>query len=224
MSASNANMTAVKDREFHTLKHKLEQLSYMHPLDPTSAPLVSRLLADLLLATQSNQDLELSAQRQATAVSVYTFFFRHASFIGFLLPLFSSLSPRYVFPLSSLRAPTLTPIPLSFLIPQLDVLQAEVSPLRHENGRLVRENNQVSCRVVHYVYPFPAPFHFCVCCTGSSCVYFSLLLLPPSQRRRHTEAAFSHHLIPFWPTLHTHTLTHEIVCARARTASCTSSS
>ena len=26
MSASNANMTAVKDREFHTLKHKLEQL------------------------------------------------------------------------------------------------------------------------------------------------------------------------------------------------------
>ena len=64
---------------------------------------MSRLLADLLLATQSNQDLELSAQRQATA---------------------------------------------------LDVLQAEVSPLRHENGRLVRENNQLHLELIRQAEDF----------------------------------------------------------------------
>ena len=36
--AMSSNVTAVKDREFHALKHKLEQLSYMHPLTPPSPP------------------------------------------------------------------------------------------------------------------------------------------------------------------------------------------
>lgn len=100
---SGAPIVVVKDNEFHRLKKKLEALSYMQPLDPKSAPLVSRLLADLLLATQSNQDLEVSVEKQATA---------------------------------------------------LDVLQAEVSPLRHENGRLVRENNQLHLELIRQAEDF----------------------------------------------------------------------
>ena len=47
----------VNENNFHELVARLHELSYMQPLGPKSAPLVSRMLSDLLLATTSNAEL-----------------------------------------------------------------------------------------------------------------------------------------------------------------------
>ena len=47
----------VNENNYHELVERLHELSYMQPLGPKSAPLVSRMLSDLLLATKSNADL-----------------------------------------------------------------------------------------------------------------------------------------------------------------------
>ena len=58
-----ATTTVVNESDFQQLREKLNVLSYVHPLGPKSAPLVSRLLADLLLAASSNKNHEVSARK-----------------------------------------------------------------------------------------------------------------------------------------------------------------
>lgn len=55
--------TVVNESDFQQLREKLNVLSYVHPLGPKSAPLVSRLLGDLLLAAQSNKNYEISSRK-----------------------------------------------------------------------------------------------------------------------------------------------------------------
>jgi centrosomal protein CEP135 len=95
--------TVVNESEFQSLREKLNALSYVHPLGPMSAPLVSRLLSDLLLAAQSNKEYETSART---------------------------------------------------INMERDMLAAETMPLRSENRRLVRENNQLHLEMIRQAEDF----------------------------------------------------------------------
>ena len=75
----------------------------MYPLGPKSAPLVSRMLSDLLMITTSNKELSVKT---------------------------------------------------TTLMSERDILAAEISPLRSENRRLVRENNQLHLEIIRQAEDF----------------------------------------------------------------------
>jgi centrosomal protein CEP135 len=103
LSNDQEGKTLVNEKNFHLLKKKLEELSYMYPLGPKSAPLVSRMLSDLLMITTSNKELSVKT---------------------------------------------------TTLMSERDILAAEISPLRSENRRLVRENNQLHLEIIRQAEDF----------------------------------------------------------------------
>lgn len=58
-------MAAMDQKNFALLSRKLEALSYTDPLDPVSAPLVQKLVDDLVHTTESYRGLKLRSAKQA---------------------------------------------------------------------------------------------------------------------------------------------------------------
>ena len=54
---TDAGHVVVNENNYHELVERLHELSYMQPLGPKSAPLVSRMLSDLILSSSANADL-----------------------------------------------------------------------------------------------------------------------------------------------------------------------
>lgn len=64
-------VTRLDDRQFIQLKRKLEALSYVEPLDTASAPLVQKLVDDLVHATESYRDLKLQNATQSQEIVAF---------------------------------------------------------------------------------------------------------------------------------------------------------
>lgn len=60
------------ERMLVVLRRKLEALHYTEPLDAASAPLVSRVVDDLVRTTDSYRSVKLQCAKQAQEASVFT--------------------------------------------------------------------------------------------------------------------------------------------------------
>ena len=54
---TGASSVITSEDKYYALKDKLEALNYLQPLGIESAPLVEKLLADLILTTESYRNL-----------------------------------------------------------------------------------------------------------------------------------------------------------------------
>lgn len=59
------------ERQRTLLRKKLEALSYIEPFEATSAPLVQRLVDDVVRTTESYRGLKLQCAKQAQEISTY---------------------------------------------------------------------------------------------------------------------------------------------------------
>ena len=100
---TGASSVITSEDKYYALKDKLEALNYLQPLGIESAPLVEKLLSDLILTTESYRNLERAANKQGQS---------------------------------------------------LNLLQGQLQPLRGENSRLVRENNQLHQEMIRRAEEF----------------------------------------------------------------------
>lgn len=59
------------ERQRVLLRKKLEALSYLEPFDASSAPLVQRLVDDVVRTTESYRGLKLQCAKQAQEISTF---------------------------------------------------------------------------------------------------------------------------------------------------------